>query len=358
MVSRAIRGRSTGRIRNAGPETRQGGDHLTVGPTDRARPPRSAPPRAPPASARSRAMRISRELRDQRAESTIVDGVGRSSGRAEQPVAVRRRRMLASSTLPFDVQCSGVRRPTQLTADDRARARDLIDVDDRVAREHAEVHGLARPLGEVLEDRARGADQVEARHRRAGQPDQAEPQPVLLGDGVALEQAALGERRDEPRGRGLVDVEPRAELGDAQLAGLGDQLQRPDRAVDRLEVAASSARLASRRNDLSARVQRSSATVCVTPSTAVKAEPRERGGRTGAVLAGRRAQDRPTTWSSSAPAVTAWPPPTTSPQNHGITDVVRGGEGLAGRRQHGPQHHDHPLELPLGRVAPRSTSTR
>ena len=27
----------------------------------------------------------------------------------------------------------------------------------------------------------------------------------------------------------------------------------------------------------------------------------------------------------------------------------RPGEGLAGRRQHGPQHHDHPLELPLGR---------
>ncbi len=26
------------------------------------------------------------------------------------------------------------------------------------------------------------------------------------------------------------------------------------------------------------------------------------------------------------------------------------GEGLARRRQHGPQHHDHPLELPLGRV--------
>ena len=27
----------------------------------------------------------------------------------------------------------------------------------------------------------------------------------------------------------------------------------------------------------------------------------------------------------------------------------RAGEGLAGRRQHGPQHHDHPLQLPVGR---------
>ena len=46
--------------------------------------------------------------------STIVDAVGRSSGRAS-----RRSRsssgMLASSTLPFDEQCSGVLRPTQLT---------------------------------------------------------------------------------------------------------------------------------------------------------------------------------------------------------------------------------------------------
>ena len=29
---------------------------------------------------------------------------------------------------------------------------------------------------------------------------------------------------------------------------------------------------------------------------------------------------------------------------------LRGREGLAGRRQHGPQHHDHPLQLPVGRV--------
>ena len=27
----------------------------------------------------------------------------------------------------------------------------------------------------------------------------------------------------------------------------------------------------------------------------------------------------------------------------------RAGEGLAGRRQHGPQHHDHPVQLPVGR---------
>ena len=41
-----------------------------------------------------------------------------------------------------------------------------------------------------------------------------------------------------PRRRGLVDAEPAAELGDAQLPGLGDQLEGPERAVDRLEVPA------------------------------------------------------------------------------------------------------------------------
>ena len=36
----------------------------------------------------------------------------------------------------------------------------------------------------------------------------------------------------------------------------------------------------------------------------------------------------------------------------------RAREGLAGRRQHGPQHHDHPVQLPVGRERRASTSTR
>jgi heterotetrameric sarcosine oxidase gamma subunit len=35
-------------------------------------------------------------------------------------------------------------------------------------------------------------------------------------------------------------------------------------------------------------------------------------------------------------------------RNHGITDVAVLERGLAGRRQHGPQHHHHPLQLPVG----------
>ena len=37
-------------------------------------------------------------------------------------------------------------------------------------------------------------------------------------------------------------------------------------------------------------------------------------------------------------------------KNHGITDVCVVEKGWLARRQHGAQHDDHPLELPLGRV--------
>jgi hypothetical protein len=78
-----------------------------------------------------------------------------------------------------------------------------------------------------------GADQVDAGHRRADQPDQAEPEAVAVGDGVALDQAAGGERRREPRRGGLVDPEPAAEVGHPQLALLGDQFERAHRPGDR-----------------------------------------------------------------------------------------------------------------------------
>ena len=61
-----------------------------------------------------------------------------------------------------------------------------------------------------------------------------------------------------------------------------------------------------------------------------------------------RAESRPTRSSSSAPAATGSPPPTTSPRT--TASQRRGArEGLARRRQHRAQHHDHPLELPAGR---------
>ena len=45
-------------------------------------------------------------------------------------------------------------------------------------------------------------------------------------------------------------------------------------------------------------------------------------------------------------------------KEHGIAQRRRAGEGLDRRRQHRPQHHHHPLQLPLGRERGASTSTR
>src|SRR6266508_5916641 len=78
-----------------------------------------------------------------------------------------------------------------------------------------------------------GAYQIDARHCRADQPDQAEPEAVPVGDGVALDQPAGGERRGEPGGGGPVDTEPAPEVGHPELALLGDQFERPHRAGDR-----------------------------------------------------------------------------------------------------------------------------
>ena len=44
-------------------------------------------------------------------------------------------------------------------------------------------------------------------------------------------------------------------------------------------------------------------------------------------------------------------------KEHGITQRRGAREGLARRRQHRPQHHDHPLQLPVGRERRASTST-
>ena len=59
-------------------------------------------------------------------------------------------------------------------AHDGTGAGDLIHVHDRVAREHAEVHGLVGPIGELLQDGVGGPHQIEAGHRRTREPDQPE----------------------------------------------------------------------------------------------------------------------------------------------------------------------------------------
>ena len=234
MVSRAIRGRSTARIRNAGPETDERRHHVAV---------RAAHRRGH--RVQSFLQLLERlgvaadadlpELGDERRR--VDDRVGRQAlERPRQEAIPLGLRHVGQQHLPVRRAMQRRAAPDPAHAHDRARARDLVDVDDRVAGEHAEVHRLARPLGEVLQDRVGGPDEVETRHRRPGQPDETEAEAVLLGHRIAFDETSFGERGDQSRGRGLVDVEEPSELGHAERARLGDQLQRADRPRDRLEI--------------------------------------------------------------------------------------------------------------------------
>jgi hypothetical protein len=81
---------------------------------------------------------------------------------------------------------------------DRARPRDLVDVDDVVAAADAEIARLPRALGERLQDRPRQPHEIQTAHRGAREPDEPEPDPIALRDRVTLEQAAFGEDRRQP----------------------------------------------------------------------------------------------------------------------------------------------------------------
>ncbi len=78
----------------------------------------------------------------------------------------------------------------------------------------------------------------------------------------------------------------------------------------------------------------------------------------GGAVALARAQGRTTTSSSSAVAGTGSATAYYLAKEHGITQRRGAGEGLARRRQYRPQHHDHPLQLSVGRERRASTSMR
>ena len=160
-----------------------------------------------------------------------------------------------------------------------------------------------------------------------------------------------------------------------QLPGLGDQLERAEGAVDRLKVptvcVSPHATVPRRRDladatpvprDLSTRSERlgcGGRTGCVDP------RGRGRGGCPGLARRPRAdltmTEDRSRYWRAAEPEAGLRRDrrgrrrarsrhrllPGREPRHH---RRLRRGEGLARRRQHRAQHHDHPLELPVGRV--------
>ena len=70
---------------------------------------------------------------------------------------------------------------------------------------HREVGRLARLGADAVEDRARLADQSVIAGRRS-HPQQGEAELVAVGAGLALDQAMVLERSEQPPGRRAVDV--------------------------------------------------------------------------------------------------------------------------------------------------------
>ena len=99
------------------------------------------------------------------------------------------------------------RRPPGPVADrDEVRAIGLGDGQQRLAVEDADAGRLVRQARQPLELGHRDAAQVERPFGALGQADDDEAEPVLAGLIVLLDQAALLERRQQPRGRRLVEA--------------------------------------------------------------------------------------------------------------------------------------------------------
>ena len=140
----------------------------------------------------------------------------------------------ASSTLPPATECSGTQRPGPVPHRDEVGAVGLGDGEQLVAVEHAEARGLARGAGEPVELGHRDRPQVERPLGALGEPDDDEAEPVLAALLVLFDEAALLERRQQPRRRGLVQAETARQLRHAGLPVAVPQGQQQGRGpVDR-----------------------------------------------------------------------------------------------------------------------------
>ncbi len=119
----------------------------------------------------------------------------------------------------------------------RRGAGDLVEVEGAVAAERGQVDRLAGRRGQLLAQRTRFLDDVEPGTGGPGEAEQADAEAVLPASLDLLDEAVLLEGGDQPEGRALVDLERRRDLGDAGLAGAGEDLEDPQRPVDRLDPA-------------------------------------------------------------------------------------------------------------------------
>ena len=100
----------------------------------------------------------------------------------------------------------------------RRGAGDLVEVERGAVGEHGDVDRLAGVGGELAADRARLLHEVEPGRGGAGEPEDADAEPVLAAVARLLDEPVRLERRHQPERRALVDAELAGDLGDPGLA--------------------------------------------------------------------------------------------------------------------------------------------
>ena len=144
--------------------------------------------------------------------------------------------MKASRTLPLEVACSGVSSPTQLCVATALGPRAWSMLTTKCDRRTAMLTVSPSCAASSFADRPGLLGDVQLAGHRAGQPQDAEAEPVFSAVLGLLDQFALLQRGEQPERRRLVHADVGGDLADAGFTALGQDLQHADGAVDRLHT--------------------------------------------------------------------------------------------------------------------------